>query len=192
MKHILIILTVFTLFSCSDSIETNYQVSSGYESTVANVEQTDNRIHIRGLGEYSIQDLENISRYIEDFYKYECIIDSSVDTEKKMYLNNTDTLDVDKCIYELKRPNIKTIYVTNEVLVLNRKKIRGGAKLRSNTIIISSTKHNRETVIHEIGHTLGLKHCDNIYCVMAIKNDEYDTEDFCDKCKKILKNNENI
>ena len=107
-------------------------------------------------------------------------------------MNNTDTLDVDNCIYELKRPNIKTIYVTSEKLVLKRQKIRGGTKLRGNTVIISSGEHNRETVIHELGHTLGLRHCDNLTCVMAIRNDEFDTEDFCNKCKKLLKENENI
>lgn len=192
MKHILIILTIFTLFSCNNQPENIYSVDNSKSETIANPVQTDNRIHIRGLGEFNEQDLQEISNYIESFYKFDCVIESSVHSTNKMYMNNTDTLDVDNCIYELKRPNIKTIYVTSEKLVLKRQKIRGGTKLRGNTVIISSGAHNRETVIHELGHTLGLKHCDNPTCVMAIRNDAFDTEDFCNKCKKLLKENENI
>jgi archaemetzincin len=192
MKHTLIILTIITLFSCNNQHENIYTVDDSKTQTVANPVQTDKRIHIRGLGEFSEQDLQEISNYIEDFYKFDCVVESSVPSTKKMYMNNTDTLDVDNCIYELKRPNIKTIYVTSEKLVLKRQKIRGGTKLRGNTVIISSGEHNRETVIHELGHTLGLRHCDNLTCVMAIRNDEFDTEDFCNKCKKLLKENENI
>jgi archaemetzincin len=192
MKHILIILTIITLFSCNNQPENIYSVDDSKTQTIANPVQTDKRIHIRGLGEFSEQDLQEISNYIEGFYKFDCVVESSVPSTKKMYMNNTDTLDVDNCIYELKRPNIKTIYVTSEKLVLKRQKIRGGTKLRGNTVIISSGEHNRETVIHELGHTLGLRHCDNLTCVMAIRNDEFDTEDFCNKCKKLLKENENI
>lgn len=190
MKHILITLTIICLFSCGDQPKNN--VSLNNNKTVANPAQTDKRIHIRGLGDFNQQDLQDISNYIKDFYKFDCVIDSPVPSSKKMYVDRTDTLDVDNCIYELKRPNIKTIYVTNEKLVLKRQKIRGGTKLRGNTVIISSGAHNRETVIHELGHTLGLRHCDNLTCVMAIRNDEFDTEDFCNKCKKLLKENENI
>jgi archaemetzincin len=192
MKHTLIILTIITLFSCNNQPENIYSVDDSKTQTVANPVQTDKRIHIRGLGEFSKQDLQEISNYIEGFYKFDCVVEYSVPSTKKMYMDNTDTLDVDNCIYELKRPNIKTIYVTSEKLVLKRQKIRGGTKLRGNTVIISSGEHNRETVIHELGHTLGLRHCDNLTCVMAIRNDEFDTEDFCNKCKKLLKENENI
>lgn len=192
MKHVLITLTIISLFSCNNKHENIYNDNYTKSQTVTNPEQTDKRIHIRGLGDFNQQDLSSILNYIEEFYNFDCVIDSPVPSSKKMYIPKTDTLDVDNCIYELKRPNIKTIYVTSEKLVLNRQKIRGGTKLRGNTVIISSGEHNRETVIHELGHTLGLKHCDNLTCVMAIRNDQFDTEDFCDKCKKLFKKNENI
>ena len=89
MKHTLIILTIITLFSCNNQPENIYSVDNGKTQTVANPVQTDKRIHIRGLGEFSKQDLQEISNYIEGFYKFDCVVESSVPSTKKMYMDNT-------------------------------------------------------------------------------------------------------
>ena len=57
-----------------------------------------------------------------------------------------------------------------------------------NTVIVKGGEHLQETVIHELGHTLGLVHCDNPKCIMATHNDAEDTGQFCEKCKNQLKN----
>ena len=43
---------------------------------------------------------------------------------------------------------------------------------------------------HELGHTFGLKHCDDPYCVMSFSNSVKDVDrksrDFCPKCRRKL------
>jgi len=45
--------------------------------------------------------------------------------------------------------------------------------------------------VHEIGHVIGLKHCENKYCVMHFSNTINDTDikgwEYCEKCIRVLK-----
>ncbi len=45
--------------------------------------------------------------------------------------------------------------------------------------------------VHEIGHALGLRHCENRKCVMYFSNSLFDTDIknnfFCNNCQEILK-----
>jgi hypothetical protein len=144
-------------------------------------------IYIRGLGNFTPTDLNEISKSVSDFYGYQCIIESPTSTNPNMYTSDGSSLETINCIKELKREGKKTIYVTNENLVSGTMQLRGGTMFRCNTIIIESCKYNKGTAIHEIGHTLGLGHCHNPKCVMAIYNDEENTYDFCENCKRKLK-----
>lgn len=52
------------------------------------------------------------------------------------------------------------------------------------------TERAVKEAVHEIGHTLGFKHCNNTNCVMSFSNTIFDvdkkTKDLCDKCKNKL------
>lgn len=145
--------------------------------------------HIVGLGEYSQSDLVNAKKYVEDFYGFKCVVDGSVSTKPSMYIENSITLDVTKCLGELSVQGQKTIYITSEKIYSKEwGMVRGLTHLRGNTVIVKGGEHLQETVIHELGHTLGLVHCDNPKCIMATHNDAEDTGQFCEKCKNQLKN----
>jgi archaemetzincin len=146
-------------------------------------------IHIVGLGDYTKSDLVNAKKYVEEFYGYNCVVDGSVPTKTSMYVENSNTLNVTNCLAELSVQGQKTIYVTKEPLYSKQwGMLRGMTHMRGNTVVVKGGEHLQETVIHELGHTLGLGHCDNPQCIMAINNDAEDTGQFCSKCKNQLKN----
>jgi len=217
MKHILITLTIITLFSCNHGTKVEVPLSESElpelrkidslikqearrkEKTRVNTvsEQKETNldvktvVYVKGLGDFNQKDVNKIASYVTNFFGYECIVEDGVPTTQKMYFNSHD-LDVSQCVFELNRHGVKTIYVTNQNLVNKGQQIRGGTFLRCNTVIVEHTDYDETTVLHEVGHTLGLVHCDNPKCLMAIDNDAEVTMDFCDKCKKRLKQDENI
>lgn len=56
---------------------------------------------------------------------------------------------------------------------------------RTSNVRITIDRATKEAV-HEIGHTLGLKHCPNPFCAMHFSNSVFETDRkqsfFCDKC----------
>jgi len=145
--------------------------------------------HIVGLGDYSQSDLVKAKKYVEEFYGFKCVVDGNVPTKPSMYVENSNTLNVTNCLAELSVHGQKTIYVTKEPLYSKQwGMLRGMTHMRGNTVVVKGGEHLQETVIHELGHTLGLGHCDNKQCIMAVHNDAEDTGQFCSKCKNQLKN----
>ena len=113
------------------------------------------------------------------------VIDELATLYKKHDPNFTNRLDENKCMISL-NPKNKTVYVTNESLSVKSK--RGSAKKNGKFIIITNTENNvKKTVLHELGHTLGMDHCNNNKCVMATRNYDLCNGKFCNNCKIKLK-----
>jgi hypothetical protein len=142
--------------------------------------------YIRPLGNVENSDLTEAVKYVETFYGYKCKIAKGVGISSTMKINNTnDIINGKEAIGELRRYS-NTIFIVDKRLWHNNE-VKGLTD--GTTIIVRGEKEwLKETLIHEIGHTLGLGHCDNLSCIMAINNDEYETGTFCKKCKRYLRN----
>lgn len=193
IKTLLLIVLPFLLLIGAILYRNNKSYSS--EPSVDNVIPKNDTIYIIGLGKYQESDLEFASKTIKDFYGYPCKIMGEVKTTKAMYVNKGKGLDDMATLSNLWTDNVvsditfnkTTLYITDEILSQGNMDLRGSSYISyKNAIVRGGRSFMKSTIIHEMGHLLGLNHCDDLTCVMAINNDEYDTGDFCVKCKKII------
>ena len=103
-------------------------------------------------------------------------------------------VDVDLYVPEL-------TFVFGEADLKNRVSIISLTRLRQEFYNLPAdiTLFNQRVItesVHELGHTYGLRHCGNDYCVMFFSSTLGDTDkkgsDFCKICEKLLKNKQNL
>jgi archaemetzincin len=166
-------------------------------------------IYIQPLGDVDIECLKIVKNSVESFYGFKCVIRDKVPLTK-------DLLAASKTRYEAGKI-LRKFNTKENILILTEKDIACkkdkypewgilGLGYRPGTTCVVSTfrmkcKKNKSLFverlkkisIHEIGHNLGLDHCENnIHCLM---NDargtirQVDTEKMwlCSKCWKSIK-----
>jgi predicted Zn-dependent protease len=172
-------------YHCKSYSEIFSKMTNSGDSPKSGISVEDQVIYISGLGDFNQSDLETASKEITKVFGLKCEIIDPVKTTSELYVTNTNRLDENKCMTSL-NPKNKTVYVTNESL--SSKNRAGAAKKNGKFIIISNTSNNvGKTVLHELGHTLGMDHCDNNKCVMATHNRMTCNGEFCNNCKTKLK-----
>ena len=174
--------------------ETNESINDSYNSSQSEYNheipkgsfQTEEVI-IKPLGNVDNDDIVDAINIIQEFYGYSCVVGSYEPITEDMYINGTNQiLDGDVCLNKFFSPK-KVVYIVDKKLWAKGDYLRGYAARNGGTVIVRGEKSFlRETIIHELGHTLGLGHCDDLSCIMAVNNDEYDSGTFCKKCKRQL------
>jgi predicted Zn-dependent protease len=175
------ILLVFYYLYNKDEIQKKSNVS--IQENPHQVEKTENKdyIIIRKLGNVDNSDVKEAIDIIKDFYGYNCIVKSGFNITNEMKIKGSDDiLNAEKILSEVGYQN-KTLFLVDKRIWHNGQMLRGFTD-RSTTVVRGEKSFLRETIIHELGHTLGLTHCDDKTCIMALDNDEYDSGTFCEKC----------
>lgn len=141
-------------------------------------------IVVRALGEVDQTILEYATNIIKEFFEFDCSIGYPERISSDMYFNeNSKELDADRCIGKLDNQTLKTVFLCDLPLKIQESELRGYAVRHGKTMLVTANySFLRETLIHEIGHSLGLVHCSDLTCVMAVSNDEYDSGTFCNLC----------
>jgi len=176
------LLVIYSLYN-KDELQKKSNVS--IQQNPQKVKKTDNKdyIIIRKLGNVEDSDVTDAINIIEDFYGYKCIVKSGVKITDGMKIDGTDEiLNAEKILEKVENYD-KTLFLVDKRIWFNGQMLRGFTD-RSTTIVRGEKSFLRETIIHELGHTLGLTHCDDKTCVMALDNDEYDSGTFCKKCSR--------
>ncbi len=196
MKKVLGIFVISLITLCSGEYVnkvTSYDVMENVDSPIT-TQRTNNviykkskldysqTVYVRALGDVDSYDLEYAADVIVNFYGYNVEIYSQVEIENGMTTFDGNIHSVRAFNYL--PHNYKTVYVTDKLIYTENNVLLRGVASNLNTVIVRGNRSfMKETIIHEIGHTLGLRHCDDLTCIMAIHNDEYDSGDFCDVCK---------
>lgn len=176
-----------TSISPGNEVESELEYSSGMRSrrpTKSSTEASEfehNVWSIYTMGEYDEANVEAAQRTIHRVFNFGTRVKGHHRLPPACVRKNND-LDGNKCLNELRKDGEQCIFITNQMIYTEDLSVRGLTKLYGNVILLKNNPRFDKVLIHEMGHVLGLQHCENLACVMAIYNDEQGTEKFCEQC----------
>lgn len=168
-------------------------------------------IHIKPLGHVNSTEVMFIKTSIEEFYHFKCLIDTADELTPDLLAKSGTRYDAPSILKKYKTPK-NILLITNKDITHKdtQRKIDEygiiGLGLLHGTVCVVSTYRIKKNVsdikfhdrlkkvsLHEVGHNLGLNHCDNnIHCLMndakgTAKQIDIEKVWLCQKCVRILK-----
>lgn len=172
-------------------------------------------IALQPFNNYDTLMLTDLTFDIRDFYNKQTIILKPVKIPESFYNTTIHQWSADSLIMLLSKLRNDTIaevigFTNNPIFTIKKndrmsyydENIFGMGHQPGNVCVVSDSKFGstyrtlcylrlRKVTIHEIGHNLGLSHCDNEKCIMSEKNGntinlDKSENDYCQKCKNIL------
>ena len=163
-----------------------------------------NKVYLITFGNISKSEIETSQRVIYNLYGKKVIVYGETNTfdSVKIFNNCVDASDMlDKVNKKYEHLRCRKLLLTDLNICKNSKSILGIARINGNSCLVSTNKVKfkntlPKTVSHEIGHTLGLRHCNTSKCVMlSAKNKKYSVHSepwLCDECRNKLHLNDKL
>ncbi len=132
------------------------------------------------LGEYYEEDVALANKTIHEVFTF----GTRIKGHKEVPANcaHEEILDGNECLSAMYNADERGIFITRQNINYGDLAVRGLTRSYGRVVLLKSNPHFEKTLIHEIGHTYGLEHCNNLACVMAIYNDDEGTKKFCERC----------
>jgi archaemetzincin len=212
MKPVLLIFTTLIFFSNGCRRASTLSLNTTRQKQIIALQPFDNY----PFDKYNELEIDSLAKEIAGFYKKQVIVLQSIDIPANFFNTTYEQYSADSLIMLLSglqndsvveivgltHKPIFTIKEDDQMSYYNEN-IFGMGYQPGNSCIVSDyrfrttdatifNRRMRNVIIHEIGHNLGLSHCEDDKCIMSKNNGDTGTldksgNDYCHKCRNILK-----